>query len=140
VSVVLKNVGILLTHADEDLEEAGGEDPLPNGEETKGEDGVEKKKGRNKKALAAAAQAKRMRDEMSVRGVFVHKSSLNTPSENGVYVPWEDRYKVGMHLDAIRVMGHHLVEGVAVGSNKESFVGGSVIHSSQVRSLNLGFI
>ena len=101
----------------------------PVDEATAGEEGPPKPKG--KKAKKAAAEAQRRQDEMAVSGVFVHRSALAPADGGSDGRDWETKYKPGKPM-RVRVMGHHLVEGVAVGSSVESFVDGSVVHSSQV--------
>jgi ribosomal protein S1 len=118
VTTVIKKYGVLFTsktggdEADE-VEEAGA----PN--KSSGDETHQKK---NKKKLA---QAQRDLDESSVSGVIVHRSSLEGT------VNWETIYSKGKQFD-VRVLGYHLVEGIAVGSNTESFLEGEVVHQSQV--------
>jgi ribosomal protein S1 len=124
VSAVVKRTGLYITHTDE------------NEDENTAMVGLTIKKG-SKKAQAAALQKQRDADEAAIQGVFVHKSSLADASGNGSSgqgkdaVGWESRYKLGKSMD-VRVSGYHLVEGIAIASNVDAYMTGSVVHSSQV--------
>jgi hypothetical protein len=114
IAAVFKKLGVFLTRR-ENEEEPEEQEAKPKG----------------KKAQKEFAIAKRRADELAVSGIFVHRSSLQASLEDAGGREWESKMKLGKAL-RVRIMGYHLVEGVAVGSNVESFVDGSVVHASQV--------
>lgn len=125
VSAIVKRTGLYITSTDESAEEGDAK-----------ASGLTIKKG-SKKAQTAALQKQREADEAAVKGVFVHKSSLADASGKGSSgqgkdaAGWETRYKIGKAMD-VRVSGYHLVEGIAIASNVDAYMTGSVVHSSQV--------
>ena len=103
----------------------------------------------------AAADAKRKREiNESVLGVFMHKSAIanldTAESENDDTVEkgkgkgkksklicvseqhLEKQYRVGETIEVVRVLGYHLVEGFAVGTNIDAIVGSKVRHWSDI--------
>ena len=121
VSAIIKRTGVYITSDDSSKDDSMSPQIVKKG---------------SKKA-AAVAQKQRDLDEAAVKGVLVHKSSLADSSgghgskSSKDSSGWESHYKIGKSMD-VRVSGYHLVEGIAMASNVDAFMTGSVVHSSQV--------
>lgn len=87
-------------------------------------------KSSGKKKAQEAIRLQRQKDEKCV-GIYIHRSSLFQSDDKKSDI--DDLFKVASVIPIARVIGYHLVEGVALASTKETVVEGKIIHPSQLK-------
>eukprot|EP00981_Chlorochromonas_danica_P004222 scaffold857_cov152-Ochromonas_danica.AAC.5 len=139
VRSVLPQAGLILT-----IQPAEEEQPVEDeeGEEQEEEGDEEAKEGDGKKRLSRKERRElkvsKLRRVEQISTFFISKANLagkNASSESKNEDDEEalGQYRVGNVLDAARVKGYHLVEGLAAVSNKPAFLSTPSVHLSQLK-------
>lgn len=158
IKFAAKKQGVLLSQGDVEATDATlAMSIVSRVGEKQGEGKVKGAARLDKKMMAADAKRRKEINE-SVIGVFIHKSSLaerradatdedvasdgkekeeEKAKGKGKSLPvseadLEKRYKVGEQVQVVKVIGYHLAEGFAVGTNMETAISSEVLHWSKI--------
>jgi ribosomal protein S1 len=158
IKFAAKKQGILLSQGDVEATDATLAMSIVSRVGDKLGEGKVKGAARLDKKMVAADAKRRKEINESVLGVFIHKSSLaerradaedeDVSSDGkekqeekvkgkGKSLPvseadLEKRYKVGEQVQQVKVIGYHLAEGFAVGTNMETAITSEVLHWSKI--------
>jgi ribosomal protein S1 len=158
IKFAAKKQGILLSQGDVEATDATLAMSIVSRVGDKQGEGKMKGAARLDKKMAAADAKRRKEINESVLGVFVHKSSLAECRADGAEedvtsdgkekleekvkgkgkslpvseADLEKRYKVGEQVQQVKVIGYHLAEGFAVGTNMEAAISSEVLHWSKI--------
>lgn len=139
VRSVLPQTGLILTIQSVEEEQPVEDDQI---EEEQGEDGEEANEGDGKKRLSRKERRElkvaKLRRVEQISTFLITKANLagkNASVENKNEDDEETlgQYRVGNVLDAARVKGYHLVEGLVAVSNKSAFLSAPPVHLSQLK-------